>query len=239
MIVVPAIDVRRGRVVRLRQGRPEEETVYGADLLDAARRWQDEGAERLHLVDLDGALEGRSQFQALIAVVEAVAIPVEIGGGLRALESARRYRDGGADRVIFGTGALTDGDVVRQAAELWPESVAVAIDARDGQVMVEGWKQGTGVQASELAAQVKAWGVRRLQYTDVARDGTLVGPNVPGIEAIARESGLRITAGGGVASIEDLRRLRALEGLGVDEVIVGKALYEKCFTLGEAREVLS
>jgi phosphoribosylformimino-5-aminoimidazole carboxamide ribotide isomerase len=239
MIVVPAIDVRRGRVVRLRQGRPEGEIVYGADLLDAARRWQDEGAERLHLVDLDGALEGRSQFRALISVVAASSKHVEIGGGLRTLEAARRYREGGADRVIFGTGALTDGDVVRQAVALWPESVAVAIDARDGQVVVQGWREGTGVQAPELAAQVKAWGVRRLQYTDVTRDGTLVGPNVPGIEAIARESGLRVTAGGGVAGLEDLRRLRALEPLGVDEVIVGKALYENCFTLGEAREVLA
>jgi phosphoribosylformimino-5-aminoimidazole carboxamide ribotide isomerase len=141
--------------------------------------------------------------------------------------------------LIFGTGAVTDGEVVREAAGLWPESVAVAIDARDGRVVVAGWKEGTGISASELAAEVKAWGVRRVQYTDVARDGTLAGPNLSGIEALARESGLKITAGGGVAALDDLRRLRALEPLGVDEVIVGKAFYEKRFTLGEAREVMA
>jgi phosphoribosylformimino-5-aminoimidazole carboxamide ribotide isomerase len=239
VIVVPAVDVRAGRVVRLRQGRPEEETVYGTSLVDVARRWEDEGAERLHLVDLDGALEGRPQWEALIAVIKALAIPVEVGGGLRSLESARRYRDAGADRLIFGTGAVTDGKLVRKAAALWPDSVAVAIDARDGRVVVAGWQEGTGVRALDLAAEVKAWGVRRIQYTDVTRDGTLAGPNLPGIEALATECGLRVTASGGVASLDDLRRLRALEPLGVDEVIVGKAFYEKRFTLGEAREAVA
>ncbi len=239
MIVVPAIDVRRGRVVRLRQGRPEDETIYGDDPAEAARRWAAEGAERLHLVDLDAAIDGRPQPAAVGAVVEAVGIPVEVGGGLRTLDAARRYRDAGVDRLIFGTAAVTAPAVVEEAAALWPEAVAVAIDARAGRVTVAGWKEDTTLDALELASRVKAWGIARVQYTDVTRDGTLVGPNLEAIEEMARRSGLRVTAAGGVSTLDDLVRLSALAEVGVDEAISGKALYDGRFTLAEARAALA
>jgi phosphoribosylformimino-5-aminoimidazole carboxamide ribotide isomerase len=234
MIVVPAIDIRGGRVVRLKQGRLQEETVYGHHPADVARRWEAEGAQRIHVVDLDAAIEGKPQTEAVGEVIAAVKIPVEVGGGLRVLENAMRYKDKGADRVIFGTAAVARPGVVQEAARLWPESVAVAVDARNGKVTVAGWNEVTTVDVLALAAQVKSWGVPRIQYTDVVRDGMLVGPNLAAIEQLARGSGLRITAAGGISTVEDVRKLRALASLGVDEVVVGKALYEGRFTLGEA-----
>jgi phosphoribosylformimino-5-aminoimidazole carboxamide ribotide isomerase len=239
MIVVPAIDIRGGKVVRLKQGRLQEEKVYGSDPIDAARRWEEEGARRLHVVDLDAAMGGTPQFDALAAVIDAVVIPVEVGGGLRVLEHAMRYREYGADRVIFGTAAVADPGVVKEALRMWPQAVAVALDARNGKVAVAGWKEITTVGALELALRVKQWGVSRIQYTDVARDGMLVGPNFKGIEEIARKSGLRVTAAGGLASLEDVVQLAALESLGVDEVVVGKALYETRFTLAQATSALA
>ena len=239
MIVVPAIDIRHGQVVRLRQGRSEEQTTYGQDPAEAARRWEAEGAERLHLVDLDAAIDAAPQPEAVGTVIAAVSIPVEIGGGLRSMEVARRYRDVGAERLIFGTAAVTHPEVVEEAAGLWPGAVAVAIDARDGKVTVAGWKEDTALAALALGETVKGWGVDRVQYTDVSRDGTLDGPNLEAIADMARGTGLRITAAGGVSTLDDLVALRALEELGVDEAISGKALYDECFTLAEAQAVLA
>lgn len=234
MIVVPAIDIRGGKVVRLKQGRLQDETVYGTDPKEVARRWESEGAGRLHVVDLDAAIQGKAQFDVVAEVIGAVKIPVEVGGGLRTLEDATRYRDRSAERVIFGTAAVARPGVVQEAVRLWGESVAVAIDSRSGQVAVAGWGEVTTMTVLELAVRVKAWGVPRIQYTDVVRDGTLVGPNLPGIEELARAIALRITAAGGISTLEDLRKLSRLEPLGVDEVVVGKALYDGRFTLAEA-----
>lgn len=236
MIVVPAIDVRKGRVVRLTQGRAENETVYESDPCEVARRWQAEGAERIHLVDLDAAIDGIAQPEAVAAVIAAARLPVEVGGGIRSLEDARRYRELGADRVIFGTAAVSRPEAVQAAVSHWPRAVAVAIDARDGKVAVEGWNEQTGVDALELAETVESWGVVRVQFTDVRRDGTLVGPNLEALRELGRRTSLRITAAGGVSDAADLRRLRELEAFGVDEVIVGKALYEGRLTLAAARQ---
>ena len=239
MIVVPAIDIRRGRVVRLVQGRAHDETVYGAEPAEVARRWEAEGAERIHVVDLDAAIDGLQQPDAVGAVVAAVRVPVEVGGGIRTFEDAQRYRDLGAHRVIFGTAAVERPEAVQAAVAHWPEAVAVAIDARDGRVAVAGWNEVTDVPALELAATVEGWGVVRVQFTDVRRDGTLVGPNLEAIEALGRRTGLRITAAGGVSDVDDLVRLAALEPFGVDEAIVGKAIYEGRVTLASAREALA
>lgn len=239
MIVVPAIDIRGGKVVRLRQGRREDETRYGNDPAEVACRWTGEGAERLHLVDLDAAIDGRPQPGVVGAVIAAAGIPVEVGGGLRSIDTARRYRDVGADRLIFGTVSVTEPEVVEEAARLWPDRVAVAIDARDGRVTVAGWTDDTAVDALDLGRRVKGWGIPRVQYTDVKRDGTLDGPNLEAIEDMARETGLRITAAGGVSTLDDLVRLGALAALGVDEVISGKALYDGRFTLADARSALT
>jgi phosphoribosylformimino-5-aminoimidazole carboxamide ribotide isomerase len=239
MIVVPAVDIRAGRVVRLKQGRLQDETVYGSDPVEAARRWEAAGALRLHVVDLDAAVESRPQPDVVGAIIAAVRIPVEVGGGLRVLENAMRYRDRGADRVIFGTAAIASPGVVQEAVRLWPEAVAVAVDARNGKVSVAGWLEITQVSALELAARVKAWGASRIQYTDVQRDGALVGPNLATTEQLARATGLRVSVGGGVGTLQDLVALKALEPLGVDEVVVGRALYEGRFDLDGARKALA
>ena len=237
MIVVPAVDIRGGKVVRLKGGELQDDHVYGSDPVAVARRWQDEGALRLHLVDLDAAISGQPQFDTLAEVIAAVTIPVEVGGGLRVLENAMRYRQRGVDRLIFGAAAIAAPGVVQEAVRRWPESVAVALDARDGKVAVAGWNEINRVEAADLASQVKAWAVKRIQYTDVVRDGGgAVGPNLPAMEALARSCGLRVTAAGGLSALDDVRRLRELEEWGVDEVVVGKALYEKRFTLAEAME---
>lgn len=235
MIIVPAIDLHDGKVVRLKQGRLQDETIYGQDPVEVAQSWAAQGAQRIHLVDLSAAIEGKPQPDLIEKIARAVTtIALEIGGGLRTLEMAMRYKQMGIDRVIFGTAALARPGVVQEAARLWPESVAVAVDVKDGKVAVAGWNETSTVDALALVAQVKAWGVPRVQYTDVLRDGTLVGPNVAGIERIARDSGLKVTAGGGISVKDDLVKMKPLAALGVDEVIVGKALYEKRFTLAEA-----
>jgi len=239
MIVVPAIDLRGGRVVRLRQGRAEEETVYAGKPAEVARRFEAEGARRIHLVDLDAAMDGLAQTGAVADVVGAVRIPVEVGGGVRTLEDALRLRDQGVDRVIFGTAAVSRPDVVQAALARFPEAVAVAIDARDGRVAAHGWNETTDVDALELAATVEGWGVVRVQFTDVRRDGTLAGPNLEALEALGRRTSLRITAAGGISDAADLVRLKALERFGVDEAIVGKALYEGRVTLAAAHEALA
>lgn len=240
MIVVPAIDLRAGRVVRLRQGRAEEETVYAGAPAEIARRFEAEGARRIHLVDLDAAMGGLAQGSAIETVVKAVAIPVELGGGVRTLEDAERLIALGVERVIFGTAAIARPEVVQAVLARVPaEAVAVAIDARDGRVAVSGWTEATDVDALELAATVEGWGVVRVQFTDVRRDGTLSGPNLEALEALGRSTSLRITAAGGVSDAADLARLAPLEAHGVDEVIVGKALYEGRLTLAAAREALA
>ena len=240
MIVVPAIDLRAGRVVRLRQGRAEEETVYAGAPAEVARRFEAEGARRIHLVDLDAAMGGLAQGSAIETVVKAVAIPVELGGGVRTLEDAERLIALGVERVIFGTAAIARPEVVQAVLARVPaEAVAVAIDARDGRVAVSGWTEATDVSALELAATVEGWGVVRVQFTDVRRDGTLSGPNLEALEALGRSTSLRITAAGGVSDAADLARLAPLEAHGVDEVIVGKALYEGRLTLAAAREALA
>jgi phosphoribosylformimino-5-aminoimidazole carboxamide ribotide isomerase len=236
MIVMPAIDLRGGKVVRLRRGQPGSERVYGGDPLEVSRRWAEQGAVRLHVVDLDVAIDGRDQAAEIGRLASGAGIPIEVGGGLRSMEVARRYRDGGVARLIFGTAAVKQPEVVRAAAEQWPGAVAVAIDARGGRVTTAGWLEESELLAHELAQQVASWGVDRIQYTDVTRDGMLAGPNVEATEELARGTGLKVTAAGGVGKLEDLRALAALETYGVDEVIVGKALYEERFTLPEAIE---
>jgi phosphoribosylformimino-5-aminoimidazole carboxamide ribotide isomerase len=174
------------------------------------------------------------------SVVRAVRIPVEVGGGVRTLEDALAVRADGAERVIFGTAAVARPDVVQAAVEqLGADAVAVAIDAKDGRVAVSGWTEATDVDALDLAATVEGWGVRRVQFTDVRRDGTLQGPNLAALEALGRRTRLKITAAGGVSDASDLVRLAALEALGVDEAIVGKALYEGRVTLQAAHEALA
>jgi phosphoribosylformimino-5-aminoimidazole carboxamide ribotide isomerase len=233
-VVVPAIDLRGGRVVRLKEGRPEDETRYSSDPAAVAREFEAQGAERIHVVDLDGAIDGRPQPDVVAAVIDAVQIPIEVGGGIRSVEDASRYLARGADRVIFGTAALENPTAVAEAVSRFGAAVAVALDARGGKVAVRGWQKVSSEDAVEVARRIAGWGVARIQYTDVSRDGMLVGPNVEATAEVARAAGVRVTAAGGVSTLSDLTRLAGRLVDGIDEAIVGKALYERRFTLAEA-----
>jgi phosphoribosylformimino-5-aminoimidazole carboxamide ribotide isomerase len=237
LIVVPAIDLRHGRVVRLLQGDVGALTEYDSDPRSVALRFQAEGAERLHVVDLDAAVDGNPQFDVVARIIAAVKIPVGVGGGVRTTEVAKRYRDAGADRIVFGTAAVTAPAVVQQAAAEWPAGVAVAIDAKRGLVMITGWTETTPLAAVDLARRMGDWGVGRIQYTDVSRDGTLRGLDLDGVEALSKVCNARFTIGGGVAELTDIGGARRLLPAGVDEIIVGKALYDGRFSFAQAQRV--
>ena len=235
MIIFPAIDIRGGRCVRLTEGRFDSETVFADNPLDMARRWVAEGAEYLHVVDLDGALAGKPvNVEAIAAITRAVDIPVQLGGGIRTLESIAALLNAGVARVILGSVAVKQPELVRQACAKYADRIVVGIDARDGQVAVEGWGVSGGVAAEELAAKMAAAGVARIIYTDIARDGTLTGVNVAATCALARAAGIPVIASGGVSSLDDIAAVRAAQADGIEGVIVGKALYTGAVTLPEA-----
>ena len=240
MTIIPAIDLRQGRCVRLLQGRKEDETVYSENPGEVARQWQEQGADYLHVVDLDGAFEGASRnLAAITRILETVTIPAELGGGVRSLDDVSRLLSLGLDRVILGTVAVREPDVVRSAVERFgPDRVVVGIDAREGRVAVKGWVETTEVQAVDLAMQMKVFGIRRVVYTEILVDSMLVGPNIEATKILAVETGLKVIASGGISSIDDLKRVAELEPVGVDAVIVGKALYEGRVDLREAIEAL-
>lgn len=233
MEVIPAIDLRGGRCVRLRQGDFGRETVFSDDPLAVALRWQAEGARRLHLVDLDGAAMGRPAHLAVIgAIVSALDIPVQVGGGIRGADAARDWLAAGVERVVIGTAAVRDpGMVAAVCREHGGERVVAAVDARDGVVAVAGWRESGGVTVLELARRMGEAGAARLLYTDIARDGMLTGPDVANSARLARETGMGVLASGGVASAEDIRRLAPC---GVEGVIVGRALYTGAVSLPDA-----
>ncbi len=233
MIIYPAIDIRRGRVVRLLHGDPDRETVYGDDPADVARRWGEAGAEWLHVINLDGALGEAETVLSTLERVAAVGLPVQFGGGLRALDDARRALDAGATRVILGTLAVTQPDNARLAVEqLGADHVAVALDARGDRVATHGWQEVSTWTPVELGKVFAQMGVVHALYTDVTRDGDLTGVNVESTAALARETGLHVIASGGVATLDDVVRCREAEDIA--GVVIGKALYSGVFTLQEA-----
>lgn len=236
MLIIPAIDLRGGRCVRLLQGRRDQETVYSDDPAEMARRWQDEGAQYLHLVDLDGAFEGESRnLTAVRRILEVLDVPAELGGGIRDVGAVSRLLALGLDRVILGTVAVSNPEVVAQAIDRFGgERIVVGIDARDGRVAVKGWEEVSEMPAVELALRMKGVGVERVVYTDVSRDGMMTGPNADATKRLAMESGLKVIASGGVSCVEDIRRVAMLEPFGVEGIIVGKALYEGTVDLREA-----
>ncbi|MBN1656800.1 MAG: 1-(5-phosphoribosyl)-5-[(5-phosphoribosylamino)methylideneamino]imidazole-4-carboxamide isomerase [Anaerolineae bacterium] len=239
MIILPAIDLRRGRCVRLRQGRAEDETVYDDDPAAVARRWAEAGAEWLHVVNLDGAFgEGATlNLQRLAGIRAAVPeTPIQFGGGIRSVEGVARAIGLGATRVVLGTAAVRDPEMVSEAvARFGPERIVVGIDARDGQVAVHGWQEAGGVTAVALGREMRRRDVVRAVYTDIARDGMLSGVNVEATAALGRATGLLVIASGGVASLKDLCWLR--EEPGIEGAIVGQALYRGQVSLAEAIRV--
>jgi phosphoribosylformimino-5-aminoimidazole carboxamide ribotide isomerase len=239
MLIIPAIDLREGRCVRLTQGRKSEVKVYDGDPVGIARRFEDAGARMLHLVDLDGAFADRNAQNRKVArrIIRAVEIPVQFGGGLRSVADVQQLIEFGAAQVVIGTLAAESPETLQTFVQLFGFRICVGIDARDGQVLTRGWEKQEQLSATELARRVADAGVDRIVYTDVARDGMLGGVNVEQTCAIARASGLRVTASGGVSTLADLEHLCAASACGIDSVIVGKALYEGRFTLQQALSV--
>ncbi len=239
MIVIPAVDIKDGKCVRLLQGRMEDETVYGDSPREMALRWQREGAAILHIVDLNGAFEGRGvNDRSVREIVEAVDMFTELGGGIRDMARLDALLDMGVGKVILGTAAIENPDLVSTAVEKHgPAKIVVGIDVRNGIAVIRGWGADGSRPAVDLALDMKGRGIERIVYTDIARDGMLVGPNILETARMARETGLKVIASGGVSSLDDIRALKALEPLGVDSVITGKAIYEGKFGLREAIEV--
>ena len=241
MLIIPAIDLRNGQCVRLAQGRKDATKVYNADPVEVALSFEDDGAEMLHVVDLDGAFsEANSRNRrALRKILHTVGIPVQFGGGLRTIEDIFDAIDIGLNRVVIGTVAAESPETFAEMLAKFGSGIIVAgIDANLGQAVTRGWETEAEIDALTLARRVAAIGVERIVYTDIQRDGMLTGPNVEQTSLIARETGLKVTASGGVSSIDDLLKLKAAVESGVDSVIVGKALYERRFTLRAALEVL-
>jgi phosphoribosylformimino-5-aminoimidazole carboxamide ribotide isomerase len=237
-MVIPAIDLQGGRCVRLVEGRAETATVYGDDPVAWARRWAGEGAERLHVVDLDGAFAGGPRHAGLIAsIVQAVPVPVEVGGGLRDLETLGAALATGARWAILGTAAALDPAFLDAACARWPGRILVGVDAVDGRVAVDGWTRTLALTAAELRRRAGAAGAAAVIYTDVRRDGTGRGPNLEATATLAAEAGLPVIASGGIAGVDDLRRLAEIPG--VVGAIVGRALYTGAVDLRTATAALA
>ena len=235
MIIYPAIDIRGGRCVRLTEGRFDAETVFADDPAEMALKWAGLGAEFLHLVDLDGALAGEGKNVPVIQrILKSVSIPVQLGGGIRNLETIEKLLELGVTRLILGSAAVKNPELVAEACKKYPGHIAVGIDAKNGEVAIEGWGQGSGVAATELAKKMASFGVETIIYTDISRDGMLSGVNVEATAALARACGVPIIASGGVASLDDIRRVKDVEGDGVQGCIIGKAIYTVAVDLKEA-----
>ncbi|MGD0945990.1 MAG: 1-(5-phosphoribosyl)-5-[(5-phosphoribosylamino)methylideneamino]imidazole-4-carboxamide isomerase [Candidatus Binatia bacterium] len=238
MLIIPAIDLKGGKCVRLLRGDMSAETVYGDDPVVVGHRWVQEGAEYLHVVDLDGAVSGEPVNGAVIAALcRALPIPIEIGGGVRSVEGAATLLQLGIDRIIFGTAALATPEVVSDACRRFPGRIAVGIDARDGKVAVRGWIETSSTPAIDLARQAQDLGACRIIYTDISRDGTQEGVNVAATCAVAQAVGLPVTASGGVGSLADIIAVRDCGVVNIDAVIVGRALYTGTVQLPEAVRV--
>ena len=232
MEVIPAIDIKAGKCVRLYQGDYNQEMVFSEDPVAVALDWQAQGACRLHLVDLDGASSGEvGNMTAIEAILKQVGLPVELGGGIRDETTVRRLLSVGIDRVILGTVAVEQPELVKRLCHEFGEAIVVGIDARDGRVATHGWKRGTEVTALELAQSMADFGVSRLIYTDIKRDGTLTEPNFAGVAELVDGVGAAVIAAGGISALSHLKKL---EELGVEGAIVGKALYTGDIILREA-----
>ncbi len=235
MLIIPAIDLHQGKCVRLRRGERDQETIYSHDPAAVARKWQEAGARRLHVVDLDGAFEGKpANASTIAAIVSAVDIPVQLGGGIRDRITAEEAFGLGVSRIILGTAAVEQPDLLKKLVSLYGSRVLVGIDARDGVAATRGWVEGSTRRAVDLAQEMEQYGVSEIIYTDISRDGMLTGPNMEAMHEMARSLNIPVIASGGVSSVEDLLRLQTLEELGISGAIVGQALYTGCIELESA-----
>ena len=237
MLVIPAIDLKDGQCVRLRQGRMDDSTVFGDSPVDMAQRWVDAGCRRLHLVDLNGAFAGEPvNGEAVTAIAKKFPeLPIQIGGGIRTLETIEHYVKAGVSYVIIGTKAVKEPAFVKEACDAFPGKVIVGLDAQDGFVATDGWAEVSEVKAVDLARQFKNDGVSSIVYTDIARDGMMQGVNVEATVQLAVEGGIPVIASGGVTNIEDIRELSKVAGQGILGAITGRAIYEGTLDVAEAQ----
>ena len=235
MIIFPAIDMHNGRCVRLLQGRIEDETIYSEDPVVVSQEWQHQGASWLHLVDLDGAMSANKNNRLLARqIFKTLSIPVQIGGGIRSISDVQELLDAGAARVIVGTTAVQQPKILEELLKNFSNKIVVGLDARDGLVVTQGWQQVESIKAISFAQELCRLGVERVIYTDTSKDGMLKGPNLTGIRTLAENAKIKVIASGGISSLEDLLQLKTIESLGIEGVVIGKALYEKRFSLAKA-----
>lgn len=236
MIIIPAIDLRGGRCVRLTQGQASAETVYAESPVTMAKKWYEAGAEMLHVVNLDGAmnLDDSKNLRALDDILYGVNLPIQFGGGVRSIADVQKLDDLGVTRIVVGTAAIENPLLLQNLLDEFGSTIVVGIDARDGKVALRGWQKTADVTALDLAQKVADMGIERIVYTDISRDGMMSGINLEATREIAEVSGLKVTASGGVASLDDIYNVKELEEFGVDSLIIGKALYEGLFTLEDA-----
>lgn len=235
MIIIPAIDIKNGRCVRLLQGRMDAETVFSDDPSAMGSRWESEGAQIIHVVDLDGAVNKRpSNLAAISAIIARVNVPIQVGGGIRDMETIEMYFDAGVARVVIGTEAVRNPDLVKTACLKFPEQIVVGIDAREGFVAIEGWTESTRMTAVDLAKRFEDCGAAAINFTDIARDGMRTGPNIEETGKLASAINIPVVASGGVSSWTDIESLLPLEPLGVIGVITGRAIYDGSLDLRSA-----
>jgi phosphoribosylformimino-5-aminoimidazole carboxamide ribotide isomerase len=239
MIIIPAVDIRNGKCVRLVQGRKEQETVFADDPVAMAEKWAQDGAELIHVIDLDGAFEKRPQNLAAIRkILQTVDTPIQVGGGIRNEQTVRRFLDMGVARVIIGTEAIHHPEFVEGISRLYPGRVVVGIDARKGLVAIEGWTETTRIKAVDLAKRFENCGLAAVNFTDIYRDGMQTGPNIEETRRLAEAIDIPVVASGGVATIQDIYNLLPLEAVGVTGIITGKALYSGTLDFKEALRVV-
>jgi phosphoribosylformimino-5-aminoimidazole carboxamide ribotide isomerase len=237
MLIIPAIDIKDKKCVRLVRGDPNFETVYSYEPVFQAKFWEREGAKRLHIVDLDGAFEGKTKNLDIIQrIVEEVKIEIEVGGGIRDNRIIRALKNRGVQKIIIGTAAIENKKFIKTLCKNDPHGVIVAIDAADGFVVKNGWKETTSLRAVDIVKELEEFGVEEVIYTDITRDGTLEGPNYDAIETMLTVTDIPIIVSGGISVLDDIRRLKEYERLGLRGVIIGKALYEGRFKLSEAMQ---
>jgi phosphoribosylformimino-5-aminoimidazole carboxamide ribotide isomerase len=234
MRIVPAVDIRGGLCVNLVQGDYSQETVFADDPVAQAVQWHAQGAAIVHIVDLDGAKAGRCCIESQLDALAAAGVPCEAGGGIRNMETVRALIAAGVERVILGTAAFRDPVFLREATRAYPGRIVVGIDAKAGKVGLSGWLEISETDAVSFAREVEAAGAARIIYTDILSDGMMAGPNIEATKSVARAVHIPVTASGGISSLDDVRALRDAESAGIDEVIIGRALYLKRFTLAEA-----
>lgn len=235
MIVIPAIDIKGGKCVRLQQGRMDRETIFGEDPAAMARRWAEAGASMIHVVDLDGAVEKTPRnLPSIQGILAAVTVPIQIGGGIRDMETIGMYAEIGVHRIILGTEAIRNPALVQEACRRYPGRIVVGIDARNGRVAIEGWTETTRIRAVDLARRFEDSGVTAINFTDIHRDGMQTGPNLDATRELAESITIPVVASGGVSTLRDIQNLLPLEPFGVVGVITGKALYAGTLDLKEA-----